>query len=154
MRYVLLCVYNPNAIFVRTNCLFVVETWERIKQLFGHSKQNTHNAAKIMVIQKKPKQIKSIRTEETIIKLDKQPSLVKFTISLKQNRLLRWCFEIPKTSVSQDKKGVEWSTKALYRHSDELVMCLLYHRQNDKMKENSRLDDIKERLDLLKCQTS
>ena len=31
---------------VRRNCLFVVETWERINQLFGHSKQHTHNSVK------------------------------------------------------------------------------------------------------------
>ena len=33
-------------IIVRGNCLLVVETWERINQLFGHSKQHTHNSAK------------------------------------------------------------------------------------------------------------
>ena len=74
--------------------------------------------------------------------LEKQPSLVKFTISLRQIRLLRWCFEIPKASVSHDKMGVEWSTKTLCRHSGELVMCLLYHQQKDERKENSRLDDL------------
>ena len=62
----------------------------------------------------------------------KMPSLVSVTISLKQIRRLRWCFEIPRASVSQDKTGVEWSTKALCRHSGKLMMCLHYHRQNDE----------------------
>ena len=57
----------------------------------------------------------------------KMPSLVSVTISLKQIRRLRWCFEIPRASISQDKTGVEWSTKALSRHSGELMMCLFYH---------------------------
>ena len=37
---------NKNFIHVRRNCLLVVETWERINQLFGYSKQHTHNSAK------------------------------------------------------------------------------------------------------------
>ena len=97
----------------------------------------------------------------------KMPNLVSVTISLKQIRCLRWCFQIPRASVSQDKTGVKWSTKALCRHSGELMMCLFYHRQ--RMKEGKTRDSIisflivlseiprqplyKERLDLLECQT-
>ena len=40
------CHLLQHAPAVRRNCLLVVETWERINQLFGHSKQHTHNAAK------------------------------------------------------------------------------------------------------------
>ena len=98
----------------------------------------------------------------------KMTSLVSVTISLKHIIHLRWCFEIPKASVSQDKTGVERSTKALCRHSGELMMCLFYHRQNDEGRKNPRLDNLffflffseiprqplyKEKLDLLECQT-
>ena len=98
----------------------------------------------------------------------KMPSLVSVTISLKQIRRLRWCFEIPRASISQDKTGVEWSTKALCRHSGELMMCLRYHQQKDEGRKNPRLNNlffllfflkypnnlyIEERLDLLECQT-
>ena len=35
-----------NIVIVRRNCLLVVETWERINQLFGHFKQYTYNVVK------------------------------------------------------------------------------------------------------------
>ena len=72
----------------------------------------------------------------------KMPSLVSVTISLKRIRRLRWCFEIPRASVSQDKTGVEWSTKALCRHSGELMMCLHSHRQKDEGRKNPILDNL------------
>ena len=59
--------------------------------------------------------------EENITKLEKQLSLVQFTISLRQIRFFRWCFKIPKASISQDKTGVKWSTKAFQK-----VKSLLY----------------------------
>ena len=75
-------------------------------------------------------------------KFTSEITTVKFTISLRQIRLLRWCFEIPRAFVSQDKTGIEWSTKALCRHSGELMMCLHYHRQKDEGRKKLRLDNL------------